>query len=165
MRRRGAVPGRRAPLGLVTRLHGPRCADQLGRANRAEPEGGPARSWWKPAGQQRAAYARRDLAPHRPPPGRALLPLDAWLSAPAWLEDAQADPPPGWVGDAVMMGEPARCGDDVRRADLDGIFGLWLQRTLHSLFAAVAEEPVPAELLRILEEAPETDRTEDSDKP
>lgn len=34
----------------------------------------------------------------------------------------------------------------------DAAFDLWLRRGLHELFGRVAEEPIPEELLRIIEE-------------
>lgn len=34
----------------------------------------------------------------------------------------------------------------------DSPFDIWLQRTLHKLFDEVASEPVPDELLRLIEE-------------
>jgi len=34
----------------------------------------------------------------------------------------------------------------------EGAFDLWLQRGLHKLFDDVANEPIPEELLRIIEE-------------
>ena len=83
-----------------------------------------------------------------------MLPLVAWLSAPAWLEAPQARHPAESAGDAAVTGEPARPEHDVRRAEPDGVFGFWLQRTLRSMLAGVAEEPIPAKLQRILEAAP-----------
>lgn len=35
---------------------------------------------------------------------------------------------------------------------LDGAFDLWLQRGLHDLYDQVAKEPLPDELLRLIEE-------------
>jgi hypothetical protein len=40
---------------------------------------------------------------------------------------------------------------------LEDPFGLWLQRGLHQLYDSVANEPIPAELLRLIE----ADRTAD----
>ncbi len=37
-------------------------------------------------------------------------------------------------------------------------FGLWLQRGLHQLYDSVANEPIPAELLRLIEEDKSRDR-------
>lgn len=39
-------------------------------------------------------------------------------------------------------------GDD----DQDNAFNVWLSRGLHTLFDDVASEPIPAELLRLIEE-------------
>jgi hypothetical protein len=36
--------------------------------------------------------------------------------------------------------------------DREDAFDVWLQRSLHKLFDEVAKEPVPAELLRLIEE-------------
>ena len=35
---------------------------------------------------------------------------------------------------------------------IDGAFDLWLQRGLHQLFDDVASEPVPEELLRLIQD-------------
>lgn len=37
-------------------------------------------------------------------------------------------------------------------------FGLWLQRGLHELYDSVAQEPIPAELLRLIEDDKTKDR-------
>jgi hypothetical protein len=37
-------------------------------------------------------------------------------------------------------------------------FGLWLQRGLHQLYDSVANEPIPAELLRLIEDDKSKDR-------
>jgi hypothetical protein len=160
MRRRRAVAGRRASLDLDVRPHGAQGAVRESGATMLQVGDWPAKDWQEPSGQKPATNARRVLAPHRPPPGRASLPLDAWLSGPPWLEvPAQAGHPDTSTGDAAMTDEAAGCGNEVKRAEPDGIFGLWLQRTLQSLFSAVAEESIPAELLRILEAAPEMDES------
>jgi len=36
--------------------------------------------------------------------------------------------------------------------DAEDAFDVWLQRSLHKLFDEVAKEPVPADLLRLIEE-------------
>jgi hypothetical protein len=36
--------------------------------------------------------------------------------------------------------------------DPEDAFDIWLQRSLHKLFDEVAKEPVPADLLRLIEE-------------
>jgi hypothetical protein len=43
----------------------------------------------------------------------------------------------------------------------ESAFDIWLQRGLHKLFDDVANEPIPEELLRLIEE----DRTKSSDPP
>jgi hypothetical protein len=44
-----------------------------------------------------------------------------------------------------------------RPSGVDGVpeaaFDLWLQRSLHQLFDKVAKEPIPEELLRLIQEA------------
>lgn len=35
---------------------------------------------------------------------------------------------------------------------VDNAFDLWLQRSLHQLYDTVASEPIPPELLRLIEE-------------
>ncbi|NVN11525.1 MULTISPECIES: hypothetical protein [Nguyenibacter] len=40
----------------------------------------------------------------------------------------------------------------VRKAQQDDPFELWLKRGLHQLFDEIAREPVPEELLRLIEE-------------
>lgn len=49
-----------------------------------------------------------------------------------------------------LMASPPR----VREVDgvSDTAFGIWLQRSLHQLFDKVAKEPIPEELLRLIEE-------------
>lgn len=39
-----------------------------------------------------------------------------------------------------------------REQKTDGAFDLWLQRGLHQLFDEVAREPIPDELLKIIED-------------
>ncbi|WP_215745630.1 MULTISPECIES: NepR family anti-sigma factor [Gluconobacter] len=39
-----------------------------------------------------------------------------------------------------------------RGEDQDSPFGIWLSRGLHQLFDDVANEPIPDELLRLIEE-------------
>jgi len=40
-----------------------------------------------------------------------------------------------------------------RRSSPDAAFDLWLQRGLHTLFDDVAKEPIPAELLALIEQS------------
>jgi hypothetical protein len=44
-------------------------------------------------------------------------------------------------------GDEAPAGEAV-----DGAFDLWLRRGLHQLYDTVAQEPIPEELLRLIEE-------------
>jgi Anti-sigma factor NepR len=47
---------------------------------------------------------------------------------------------------------PSRPSKTVRKAQQDDPFELWLKRGLHQLFDDVAREPIPDELLRLIEE-------------
>ena len=47
-------------------------------------------------------------------------------------------------------GSPDAASNKTQKAQ--GAFDLWLQRGLHKLFDDVASEPVPEELLRLIEE-------------
>ena len=42
--------------------------------------------------------------------------------------------------------------DDLKAEEQDSPFGVWLSRGLHQLFDDVANEPIPDELLRLIEE-------------
>ena len=42
--------------------------------------------------------------------------------------------------------------DDLKAEEQDSPFGIWLSRGLHQLFDDVANEPIPDELLRLIEE-------------
>ena len=52
--------------------------------------------------------------------------------------------------------QPPAMTSSQRSREADGAseaaFDLWLQRSLHQLFDQVAKEPIPEELLRLLEE-------------
>jgi len=128
--------------------------------------------------------ARRELAPHRPSPGRPMLPLAAWLSQPPWLASLpwstagslasqamrqppmlQAGHPAESAGDGFVTGDSAPHGRAARTAEPDNVLDIWLQRKLRSLFAAIVDEPVPAELLRLIEAAPQTGAADDKDRP
>ncbi|ACI53247.1 conserved hypothetical protein [Gluconacetobacter diazotrophicus PA1 5] len=47
---------------------------------------------------------------------------------------------------------PKRPSKSTMKAQQDDPFELWLKRGLHQLFDDVAREPVPEELLRLIEE-------------
>jgi hypothetical protein len=49
-------------------------------------------------------------------------------------------------GKAVPVAKP-------RTDKTDSAFDLWLERGLHQLFDDVAQEPIPEELLRLIEES------------
>jgi hypothetical protein len=67
--------------------------------------------------------------------------------------------PAGSASGAVMTVEPERRGRTA--AEPVDVFDIWLQRKLRSLFDAVADEPLPADLLRILEATPKTGGAKD----
>jgi len=52
--------------------------------------------------------------------------------------------------------QPPAMVSSQREREADGVseaaFDLWLQRSLHQLFDQVAKEPIPEELLRLIEE-------------
>jgi len=56
--------------------------------------------------------------------------------------------------DVATDGKAAARG---RRTSPDAAFDLWLQRGLHTLFDDVAKEPIPAELLALIDK----DRSKD----
>ena len=49
-------------------------------------------------------------------------------------------------------GKPPRRGMGAAPAGIDQAFELWLNRGLHQLYDAVAKEPVPDELLKLIEQ-------------
>mgnify|MGYP004558368561 CR=1 FL=1 len=61
---------------------------------------------------------------------------------------------------AGMMGEiekkrastPAEPGMEQEGKEVDQAFDVWLRRGLHQLYDTVAREPIPEELLRLIEE-------------
>lgn len=61
---------------------------------------------------------------------------------------------------AGMMGEiekkrastPAKPGIEQEGKEVDQAFDVWLRRGLHQLYDTVAREPIPEELLRLIEE-------------
>ncbi len=61
---------------------------------------------------------------------------------------------------AGMMGEiekkrastPAKPGTEQEGEEVDQAFDVWLRRGLHQLYDTVAREPIPEELLRLIEE-------------
>lgn len=55
-------------------------------------------------------------------------------------------------------GKPARLADGTK-TDKAEAFDIWLQRGLHQLYDSVAKEPIPDDLLRLIEQ----DRTERSE--
>ncbi len=50
--------------------------------------------------------------------------------------------------------QPERSKEDRKgeRPDVEAAFDLWLQRGLHQLYDGVASEPVPEDLLKLIEE-------------
>ena len=61
--------------------------------------------------------------------------------------------PPDQVsgGDQPGIGLPTKAGVQDKKPKMDP-FDLWLQRGLHQLYDDVAKEPVPDDLLRLIEE-------------
>lgn len=53
-----------------------------------------------------------------------------------------------------MPSKPPDPGSAARCADPAGAFEFWLIRNLHSLYSSVAAEPIPPELLRLLDSFP-----------
>jgi hypothetical protein len=57
---------------------------------------------------------------------------------------------------ATMPAKPTALGSESRPGGgpsaEDDIFGLWLRRQLHQCYAAIIAEPIPEELLRLIEE-------------
>ncbi|GBR06612.1 MULTISPECIES: NepR family anti-sigma factor [Asaia] len=49
-------------------------------------------------------------------------------------------------------GVPEKSRQDKTSSDSDNPFDIWLKRGLHQLFDDVANEPIPDELLRLIEE-------------
>ncbi|WP_165943461.1 hypothetical protein [Roseicella aquatilis] len=49
-------------------------------------------------------------------------------------------------------GDPAKAGAEQEGEAVDNAFDLWLRRGLHQLYDTVAKEPIPEELLRMIEE-------------
>jgi hypothetical protein len=49
-------------------------------------------------------------------------------------------------------GDPAKTGAEQEDGAVDNAFDLWLRRGLHQLYDTVAKEPIPEELLRMIEE-------------
>ena len=67
-------------------------------------------------------------------------------------------PAPSWSAGAMgktdqkRVTDPAKAGLEQDGAALDNAFDLWLRRGLHQLYDTVAKEPIPEELLRMIEE-------------
>jgi hypothetical protein len=49
-------------------------------------------------------------------------------------------------------GDPAKADAEQEGEAVDNAFDLWLRRGLHQLYDTVAKEPIPEELLRMIEE-------------
>jgi len=49
-------------------------------------------------------------------------------------------------------GTPAKSGIEQEGKEVDQAFDVWLRRGLHQLYDTVAREPIPDELLRLIEE-------------
>ncbi len=55
-------------------------------------------------------------------------------------------------GNGRQGGKPPQRGFRATPTGVDQAFELWLNRGLHQLYDAVAQEPVPEELLRLIEQ-------------
>ena len=60
--------------------------------------------------------------------------------------DSRKAPPPGTTGPT----RPARRRSDGR--PVDQAFDTWLQRELHQMYDKVAREPIPADLLKLIDD-------------
>lgn len=59
--------------------------------------------------------------------------------------------------DKRMLAEPAvkpsrATAERARKGTSDAAFDLWLQRGLHAMYDGIAKEPIPQELLRLIEQ-------------
>ncbi|MBI0434896.1 hypothetical protein [Roseomonas sp. KE0001] len=59
--------------------------------------------------------------------------------------------------DKRVLAEPGKSsqrpsGGRARKGTPDAAFDIWLQRGLHAMFDGVAKEPIPEELLRLIED-------------
>jgi len=54
--------------------------------------------------------------------------------------------------DQTRAGEVARPEAGRKEEGVDNAFDLWLQRGLHQLYDTVAKEPIPEDLLRLIED-------------
>ena len=54
--------------------------------------------------------------------------------------------------DSKKQGNPAKTGAEQEDGAVDNAFDLWLRRGLHQLYDTVAKEPIPEDLLRLIEE-------------
>jgi hypothetical protein len=59
---------------------------------------------------------------------------------------------------SIVSPQPGRKESGVSRSKPRAAFDVWLDRGLHSMFDQVANEPVPEELLRLIEGDREADR-------
>ncbi|MBL6457294.1 hypothetical protein JMJ55_18320 [Belnapia sp. T6] len=48
--------------------------------------------------------------------------------------------------------DPAKPGSEQEGKEVDQAFDVWLRRGLHQLYDTVAREPIPEDLLRLIEE-------------
>lgn len=58
----------------------------------------------------------------------------------------------GNQGNKRKAGAREGAGADAEGGGVDRAFDLWLQRGLHQLYDSVAKEPLPEDLLRLIEE-------------
>ena len=53
--------------------------------------------------------------------------------------------------DKKRAGGPAKSGTEQEGKEVDQAFDVWLKRGLHQLYDTVAQEPIPEDLLRLIE--------------
>jgi len=72
--------------------------------------------------------------------------LDRIAASPSCLAGAMGK------SDRKRVGDPVRANPEQEDEAVDGAFDLWLRRGLHQLYDTVAKEPIPEDLLRMIEE-------------
>lgn len=67
-------------------------------------------------------------------------------------------PPPSGADSMAEREQPRKSAAPAPKAGVDAAFEIWLHRGLHQLYDSVAQEPVPDELLKLIE-ADRSDKT------
>ena len=68
-----------------------------------------------------------------------------------------APPSPPWVGRAMKLRDMSKGAEKPKKAPVpkrktDAAFDVWLERGLHQMFDDVAREPVPDDLLKLIQQ-------------